>query len=99
MKKLVGELGAAFVSPRGRTGLAVHFRCPCCLNTERATRLLVPFKNPIDGGLPDPQMSPAGNLWSRQGSTLETLTLAPIVDYSGYGHWRGAIRNGYAVKG
>jgi hypothetical protein len=96
VKFTLAELDASFVSPAGRHGVAVQFRCPCCLATERATRILIPFKNPIDGGAPDPSMNHKGVLWDRTGTTLETLTLRPSVDHSKQGHWHGFITNGCA---
>lgn len=67
--------------------------CPHC----RATRLYVPFKNPID---------PAGwigkgilwkepvQAWTRTGDTFETITVVPSVDAGYHGHWHGFIQNG-----
>lgn len=92
--RLVADLDASFVSPKGRHGVAVQFRCPCCLATERATRIIVPFMNPIDGGSPDPSLNAKGILWVRHGDTLETLSLTPSVDYSHAGHWHGFVSNG-----
>jgi hypothetical protein len=33
-------------------------------------------------------------LWQRTGETFETLTLAPSIDCSKWGHWHGLITNG-----
>jgi hypothetical protein len=95
--RLENELDASFVAATGRRGVAVQFRCPCCLGTDRATRILVPFRNPLDGGAPDPSLNARGVLWEREGDTLETLTLHPSVDFSHAGHWHGFVVNGSCV--
>lgn len=73
-----------------RTGMALTFECPCCRGTERATRLAVFFRNPIDGKPP----SDDHKLWERTGTTFEDLTLSPSIDASGVGHWHGFIQVG-----
>lgn len=72
----------------GRQGMGVSFLCPCC----RKTTIFAPFKNPIDGGAPG--WPDRKCHWQRTGETFETLTLAPSVDCSSFGHWHGFITNG-----
>jgi hypothetical protein len=40
-----------------------------------------------------------GVLWQRTGETFETLTLAPSIDCSRWGHWHGFITNGVCSGG
>lgn len=74
-----------------RHGMGITFDCPCCLGTDRATRLGVFFSNPLDG-LPPGQG--VGNLWERAGDDFSNLTLTPSVDASNSGHWHGFISSG-----
>jgi len=53
-----------------RHGVGVSCDCPCGC----ATRLFVPFANPLDG---DQQYDRQG--WQRTGDTFETLTLTPSI--------------------
>jgi hypothetical protein len=73
-----------------RHGMAISFDCPHC----RVQRLAVWFSNPIDGG---PPTDDATALWQRTGDDFETLTLAPSIDASKFGHWHGFITNGEAA--
>lgn len=97
------DLDASFVSVDGRR-VAVQFRCPGC----RRERIVIPFANPPDGGAKE--MNAKGVAWTREGDTLETLTLTPSVDFR---HtvsnddppfdprpcgWHGWIRDGQAVS-
>lgn len=75
----------------GRHGMAISFECPCCLGTDRRTRLGVWFANPVDGL---PPTDNASNLWRRSGESFDDLTLTPSVDASKHGHWHGHITNG-----
>ncbi len=93
------------ITEKGRSGMGVSFKCPCCLGADRATYLLVWFGNPIDGGMPSPSVLPKPR-WQRTGDTFETLTLTPSVDADSplldendpskgkVGHWHGFITNG-----
>lgn len=93
----LSTLDPHWVGEWGRHGAAVSFQCPCCTGTERATRLVVPFRNPIDGGAPMEGLNSRGIFWGREGSTFDTLTLTPSVDASGIGHWHGWVRAGEVV--
>lgn len=102
----LADLDASFVAPEGRHGVAVQFRCPGC----RRERIVIPLASPIDLGPSDPSMNARGVLWGRTGETLETLTLAPSVDFQHTisnddpphdpkpCHWHGWIREGQAVS-
>lgn len=76
----------------------ITFNCPCCVGTERASRLAVATH--VDGTNFDPepdkpQTFRAGEtVWAITGSTFEDLSLSPSVDASQHGHWHGHIRNG-----
>lgn len=72
-----------------REGCALVCDCPCGCDQ----RLVVPFKNPIDGG---PVIEPKG--WDRTGDTFETLTLSPSIQRVGGCAWHGFIRNGEIVN-
>lgn len=74
-----------------RVGMAVSFDCPCCRDTEKATRLVVYFANPVDGG---PPCDDGYKLWQRSGDAFENLTLSPSIDASEHKHWHGFIING-----
>jgi hypothetical protein len=99
------ELDASFVSVDGRR-VAVQFRCPGC----RGERIVIPFANPPDGGAPAAEMNARGVVWTREGDTLETLTLTPSVDFKHVAfsgpppytprpcNWHGWIRGGSAVS-
>lgn len=70
-------------------GVGVTLDCPCGFDH----RMYVPFSNPLEG----PAVDPTRPLWSREGDTFETLTLAPSiwrkVENGGCG-WHGFITNG-----
>lgn len=74
-----------------RKGMGLTFQCPCCVGTERATRLGIFFKNPTDGKAPSDD---APLEWTRTGETFEDLSLTPSIDVSKSGHWHGYITNG-----
>jgi hypothetical protein len=99
------ELKPRWTSPHNfpdgwRTGIS--FLCPKCRNH----RVAVTFDVPV---LPDPMSDMergcwadvlkhyTHNVWKRQGSTFETLTLAPSIDWSGSGCWHGIINQGEVV--
>lgn len=84
-------VGDRVVHDEQREGMGLSFDCPCCRGTERATRLAVFFRNPIDG---KPASDDYQNLWTREGTTFAGLTLSPSIDASQHGHWHGFIRNG-----
>lgn len=73
-------------------------KCSCCgQNVKGSHRLVVFFKNPVDG-LP-PQVT--NYLWSRVGDDFETLSLSPSIDASQHVDketntvcWHGHISNG-----
>lgn len=88
--------GGPPVHDEDRHGMALTFDCPCCLGTERSTRLAIFFANPVDG---KPPSDDANHLWERTGTTFEDLTLSPSIDASGYKHWHGFIEGGRAHGG
>lgn len=76
--------------------LGLTFQCPCCIGTERETRLAVPFDPPIDPNklLSQTTWVQPSPVWAREGDTFADLTLSPSVDASAVGHWHGFITNG-----
>jgi hypothetical protein len=98
-------VGGRYGEP-SRHGMGVGFGCPCCRGTARATRLVVYFANPVDGGPPaddsfdhgfaevDGALHNQHPRWTRAGDTFETLTLTPSIDASAHGHWHGFITCG-----
>lgn len=75
------------------------FDCPCCIGTERASRLAIATH--VDGTNFDPEpenkqcFATDETVWSIVGgSTFEDISLTPSVDASKYAHWHGFITNG-----
>lgn len=99
-------LGVSFDCPlcvlEGRFSL--HGSGPFPPHAERTDRTFAPFfpcafKNPLDGGPPDPSAK-----WTRTGDTLETLTLSPSInadeqDHGTHKGWHGHVQNGKIVGG
>lgn len=76
----------------------ISFLCPCC-KKQRLSISFEPVINPpewmqrgISGGKPE-----GVPLWKRTGTTFETLTLDPSMDFSASGHWHGNIINGKVI--
>lgn len=94
------------IDAEGRHGMGLSLLCPLC----QSERLVVWFKNPLDGG---PPIQSKDYLWDREGETFETLSLKPSVDASTPGaipctnkayepqfwesHWHGYVTNGECV--
>jgi hypothetical protein len=77
----------------------ITFDCPCCLGTDRASRLAIATH--VDGTNfdtePDrPQTFRAGEtVWTiTSGSDFSDLSISPSVDASKHGHWHGFITQG-----
>lgn len=77
----------------------ITFECPCCIGTDRETRLAIATH--VDGTNFDPE--PDRPQTFRAGETVWTITgghdfgdlsLSPSVDASKRGHWHGSITNG-----
>lgn len=99
----VGE----FAGGRGRI-IGVIFDCPVDDGPgphREGHRVAVLFANPPDDGAPhpaDPDMigDNAGKRWTREGESLETLTLSPSIDctrsdaHCWHGHVRGGMVSG-----
>lgn len=97
------ELKPRFVTNSAdRHGMGVSLLCPIC----RSERIVVWFKNPIDGGAPSDSHA---HLWVRRGESFDGMTLSPSIDAScigqipcsrsdadnlGRSHWHGQIENG-----
>lgn len=81
---------------QGRFGTALMLDCPCGCGCK----IVVPFKNPLDGGAPDPPDAWGDKLtdrWERIGEQFETLTLRPSVHVKNSDdktHWHGFITDG-----
>lgn len=70
------ELNPEFVDGSdGRKGLYIAFDCPCGMldSIGSKDRLVVPLKNPLDGGAPHPHG------WEVKDANFETFTLEPSV--------------------
>lgn len=95
------ELNPKWWSELGRSGQGIRFDCPCAkcrgpAPTHRPPFLIsVAFANPLDGGAP--VQDKEREYWARTSNTFETLTLAPSIDASKYGHWHGYLTNGEAT--
>jgi len=75
-----------------REGVALGFDCPCGCDQ----RVAVFVDPPVDGL--GPYIRDAGiNVWQREGSAFETLTLKPSILRSGGCGWHGFITNGEAI--
>ncbi len=80
-------------------GQGISFRCPLC----RRGHYSVAFRNPIDGL--GPTLADHTILWERDGSTFDTLTLAPSLNAErccsseGCPGWHGYISGGACVGG
>lgn len=77
----------------------ITFDCPCCVGTDRATRLAIATH--VDGTNFDPepdrpQTFAAGEtVWAITGGTeFADISLSPSIDASKHGHWHGFVRNG-----
>jgi hypothetical protein len=102
--KLTAINGKFITHADGRSGTGVRFNCQCRPDCDEF--IAVSFENPVDGGVPDPSTSVR---WDRKGSTLDTLTLSPsinfthVIDRPGdplHGkkcNWHGWVRDGSAV--
>lgn len=80
-----------------RTGLGIIFDCPHCAKAGEVEpqQIHVPFERPLDG---KPPIDPA-RTWQRTGDAIETLTLAPSMDFKhAGGGWHGHVVNGEAVN-
>ncbi len=92
------DLDPRWFSTRDDVRHGLTFDCPCCLGTERATRLAVATH--VDGTNFDPEpdnpqcYATGETVWALSGSSFADLTLSPSVDGSKYGHWHGHIRDG-----
>jgi hypothetical protein len=75
-----------------RAGTGMIFECPC---GSCGQPLYIPFKNPLDGGMP---LEPGRVMWGRIGENFDTLTLAPSIQRVGGCGWHGWIRNGEIVR-
>ena len=77
-----------------RSGMGLRFDCPF---HRQQHRLVVMFRNPIDGGPP----SMNENLWQRDGADFENISLSPSIDatstHHDFGCWHGYIKNGEIV--
>lgn len=71
-----------------RRGMGLSFRCPHC-----DERLVIFFKNPLDGGNPD---FTDRTLFTVKNSHFEDLTISPSIDAPD--HWHGFIVNGEIIK-
>jgi hypothetical protein len=54
------------IAAEGRHGMGLSLLCPLC----QSERLVVWFKNPLDGG---PPIQGKDYLWDREGETFETV--------------------------
>lgn len=91
------ELNPRGIGHKGYLGrVGITFDCPCCLNTERATRLAIYFIKDVVGehGEAIHINDIAWNVFNPQ--DYETITVSPSIDASGepHRHWHGWIRNG-----
>ena len=101
------ELSPRWVTEsKSRWGMGLSLVCPLC----RLERLVVWFKNPLDGG---PSIIGKEFLWDREGETFDTLSLKPSIDATWPGaipctnppepnrfwgsHWHGCITDGKAL--
>lgn len=77
-------------SEAAKRNVGMTFDCPCC----RTRRLLVHFRNPVGGTAPEPGV----RLWDRVGETFDTMTLAPSIDASSFGHAHFSVVGGLIVS-
>jgi hypothetical protein len=92
------DLDPRWFSRAGDVRHGISFECPCCVGTDKGTRLAVAIH--VDGTNfdPDPsnaqQFATGEHVWNVTGSSFEDLSLTPSVDASKHGHWHGFITAG-----
>jgi hypothetical protein len=92
--------GVSFACPHctgpvpDRTRLSAAFANPLDGGAAIDLAAKVLWPTLAQGNAPGIVTVPPGVLWTRQGDTLETLTLTPSIDASRSGHWHGFITNG-----
>lgn len=73
------------------------FECPCCVGTERATRLAIVVHHKghefEEDRLITPKL-PASKIWTIDGDDFTAMTVTPSIDASAAGHWHGFVANG-----
>lgn len=86
------DLHPTFAAETGRHGQGIIFDCPNNIG-EESSRIMIPFKQPLDGGAPFVDRTV---LWDRTGEDFETLTLAPSIQFTmpNVTAWHGFIKNG-----
>jgi len=73
--------------------IGISFDCPCCLKTDRSTRLVIYWEQPST-------IQTLGYnyisqyIWKRSGDDFANITFSPSIDASNHGHWHGFITNG-----
>ena len=92
------DLDATWIHDESGHRVGVRFDWPTCPAHEGAVQVCVLFANPPDGpavaaGSSFPGEN-EGRRWTRDGETLDAMTLSPSVDCSRCGHWHGFVRAG-----
>ena len=75
----------------------LSFNCPCCINTEKATRLAIAVHHHGLEAQEDIAIHiklPNQNIWTIESDNFESMTIYPSINASVHGHWHGFIKNG-----
>jgi hypothetical protein len=89
-----------YVFEDGGPRVGLTFECPCCLGTDKATRIGVVFHKQGHEAIDDAYIlarHPDEKIWTMVGpDNFSILTLTPSIDASHVGHWHGFVTNGEA---